>query len=176
MTCESVVSMQHAHAVGLVVLHWNFCENGLRHLLCDLSGMEKGKCEHFTNALSALQLIETLQGLAGSEGVSDTLREAVESACAAAEVCRLNRNDIAHSWIDIKGSSLYKPNMNRRKPRTQWRDFDLEVVRRVADECWTLGWYLISVGGYIESLTNIRRRTQKPLPIAKPERMPNDRD
>ncbi|MCB1466794.1 MAG: hypothetical protein KDK08_06565 [Rhizobiaceae bacterium] len=58
---NGIVSAQRAHAVGLITLYWNFCEEGVRSLLTHYSGMARVDAARFTYGMRAPTMAATLR-------------------------------------------------------------------------------------------------------------------
>src|SRR6188474_758042 len=92
------ISADRAHAVGLITLHWNLCETELRSILIKYAGMDAQTGALFTLDMGFEGVKKRLSHFASQHerdpAVADRLRLGIEIA----DVCRRNRNIIAHSW------------------------------------------------------------------------------
>lgn len=158
---NGLISAERAQAVGLVVLYWNLVEDGIRSMLSRYSGMDDVDAAHFTNSMDVSKMIETLRRLLTYKEQDTTDLDYILHGLAVAEQCRQNRNIIAHSWINISGDKLYKES-HRGTPLTKVYDFDLAVIRRIADEVWTCGHYLMFLGLYLSAKGNPHRQQSLP--------------
>ncbi|TAA55277.1 hypothetical protein [Shinella sp. JR1-6] len=144
---HTLISAERAHALGLVTLYWNFCEAGLAELVTDYSGMKPADAAHFLYGANAVSLLDLLRGLARRNEKRPDLLEALDHAITCVDICRRNRNNLAHSWVNFKGDKLFKPNRARGgNPFTEVFSFDLGEIREVAEDCYTAGQYLMHFG------------------------------
>lgn len=158
---DGLISRDRAHAVGLVVLYSNLVEDGVRSLLSHYSGMGDREAAHFTFSMDVSKMAETLKRLIEFKEDNPTDLVCIKHALAVANICRINRNIIAHSWINFSGDKLFKPS-NRGAPLTTVYDFDLSVIRRVADEIWRCGHYLMFLGLYLAARGDPHRQQSLP--------------
>ncbi|GAA4182748.1 hypothetical protein [Shinella granuli] len=165
---DGLISRDRAHAVGLVVLYSNLVEDGIRSLLSRYSGMGDVEAAHFTFSMDVSKMIETSLRLAELKEADAIVLEHIKHGLAVANICRQNRNIIAHSWINFSGDKLFKPS-NRGAPLTRVYDFDLKVIRRVADEIWECGHYLMFLGLYIAARGDPHWRQSLPGKPLKPQ-------
>lgn len=146
MLRHSLISAERAHALGLVTLYWNFCEAGLAELVTDYSGMEPADAAHFLYGANAVSLLDLLRGLARRNEKRPDLLDALDHAISCVDICRRNRNNLAHSWVNFKGDKLFKNNRSKGSPVTEVFSFDLDEIRKVAEDCYAAGHYLMHYG------------------------------
>lgn len=167
---RGLISPERAHAVGLVVLYSNMVEDGLRSLLTHYSGMDVNDAAHFTYPMDPSRLNSVLRSLIEYKETDPEALDHIKHGLLMADLCRKNRNIIAHSWTNFGGDKLFKQS-GAGKPLTAVYDFDLTVIRRVADEMWECGYYLMFLGLFVGSRGIPMMRQSLPKKPALPQSM-----
>lgn len=133
-----------AHALGSINLYWNFCEQNLVHIATTYSGEPHGGAAERFFGLPAEQLITRIRNLVASAEGDDNVRADMLHALECADICRMNRNEVMHSWINYFGDRIFK--QNRKTATTLAYHFTIDDMRRVADECSYVGAYVYYAG------------------------------
>lgn len=150
------ISWDRAHAVGLIALYWNFCEDGVRSLLINYSGMNDFDGEHFTYDMNTVSMTEKIKSLISHKENERIIIDQINHILQAVEICRKNRNNIIHSWTNIKGDKLFLSKLRKNIPSTYVFDFNVTKIRKVADEIFSVGHFLIFLNLYLSSRDNER--------------------
>lgn len=170
VSANSLITPERAHAVGLITLYWNFCEAGVRSLLVKYSGMNDVDGARFTFGMKTEAMATRIRSFLSYKEQDPAVVDRIECGLKAVDICRVNRNAIAHSWINFKGDKLFIEKV-RTHPVTEVYDFNVTDLRRVADEIFSTGHYLMFVALYISSRQDPMWRQSLPEKPALPQRL-----
>lgn len=106
---NSEIEAQRLHALGVIVFRWNLSEQKLFHLFWALLDRPEFEVVALAHEVNDIGLAVRIRALAVSRLRANTkLCDAIENLLDVFEVCRQNRNQLAHFYPVLSGPTLIK--------------------------------------------------------------------
>jgi hypothetical protein len=106
---NSEIEAQRLHALGVIVFRWNLSEQKLFHLFWALLDRPESEVVALAHEVNDIGLAVRIRALAiGRLSANAKLCDAIENALDVFEVCRQNRNQLAHFYPVLGVPALEK--------------------------------------------------------------------
>jgi hypothetical protein len=106
---NSEIEAQRLHALGVIVFRWNLSEQKLFHLFWALLDRPESEVVALGHEVNDIGLAARIRALAiGRLSANAKLCDAIENAIDVFEVCRQNRNQLAHFYPVLAFAALEK--------------------------------------------------------------------
>ena len=178
---NSKIEAQRLHALGVIVFRWNLSEQKLFHLFWALLDRPEFSVVALAHEVNDVGLAARVRALAiGRLSANAKLCDAIEHAMGVFEVCRQNRNQLAHFYPVLAVPALeerpdYLPAWDfQRRERTPFAVIKLPFpnatgdVRRVAKDIRRLNSALLAIALLVDR--EFIRRGSEAAEIAVRER------
>ena len=135
---------KHFHALGVVSARWAHAEACLHQMACEMLGF--GHAGLVLRHLGNVSLANMIGEYVAVSEKNEDAAAAVNHALKLYDVCRQNRNDLAHSIVHIESNAeamqLLKRPDQRRSTEKRFQ-VGLATIRKVADDIYQLEGLLV---------------------------------
>jgi hypothetical protein len=180
---NSELEAQKLHALGVIIFRWNLTNAKLLGIFADLLNCEPSEYLALAHELNEQELVIRIRALVVNRLKSDTaLRDFTEHTLDVLEVCRQNRNQLAHFFPVLglpgfAGRPLDLPPWDfQRRERNPYAFIKLPFpnsvkdVRRVAKDIGRLNLSLAIISAHLHR--TFRRPELTPPPLPKTRTLP----
>ncbi|CEG08729.1 hypothetical protein BN961_02147 [Afipia felis] len=169
------IDAKKLHALGMVTFIWNACEYKLFELFHITTGLNPNMAWLLVHDLNSIAVADRLSAYL-DHAFTDTSAiqqeiDLIKAALAAYDVCRQNRNQLTHFWLEHDLEKQEVRMMRQKGPALKLTSFSegLSDVRRVADELIGLNNHLNEVVAYMRSAIAEGERLPLPCKVLAPE-------